>query len=37
MSRRENDTWEIIGAFVVACALLTALVLAHAAALDAKP
>ena len=24
MSRREDETWKIIGAFVVACALLTA-------------
>ena len=27
MSRREDDTWKIIGAFVVACALLPALII----------
>jgi hypothetical protein len=27
MSRREDESWKIIGAFAIACALLTALVL----------
>jgi hypothetical protein len=28
MSQREDETWKIIGAVVVACALLTALIVA---------
>jgi hypothetical protein len=27
MSRREDETWKVIGAFVIVCALLTALLL----------
>jgi len=27
MTRRESETWEIIGAFVIVCALLTALII----------
>jgi fatty acid desaturase len=28
MSQREDETWKIIGAFVIVCALLTALIVA---------
>jgi hypothetical protein len=28
MSRREDESWKIIGAFVIVCALLTALIMA---------
>jgi hypothetical protein len=28
MSRREDETWKIIGAFVIVCGILTALIMA---------
>jgi len=28
MTRREDDTWKVIGALVVVCAILTALIMA---------
>jgi len=28
MSQREDETWKIIGAFVIVCALLTGLIVA---------